>query len=296
MDLSGAYAIKRDNVVMLRLTRAAGDILLNAISTLSDDRLFAVKTGHSSTADASLVWLPGEQTNAIGVDGSEMKRLEGNYIAVVAVEKDDYAAIVEDGFVIRLKEPTWDQVKDALRNKESIAVPASTDGFDFGLEWLAVGYRNPLDGIIYETAKGWETFAPDAAAGDNESQDRAAKLLSIILLTPESTLATRVNTEALSDFIGQIERVVIAHFQGFPELPGLDFLLQVTLAPNRRSERLEGIAPSLGETQLGVIGMDVLDSRIAVLEEPDVVDAVRFQMLFQINGGEQDGAFSKCWL
>jgi hypothetical protein len=297
MPLTGAYAIKRENVVALRLTRAASDVLLEANSTLSDDRLFAVLTGHSSTADGSLVWLPGEQVNnAIGVDGTELNRLEGNYIAIAAVEEENCAIVAEDGFVVKLNEETWCAVKDALQKKESILVPATAKGLDFAVEWLSVGYRNPLDGRIYEAAKGWEIAAPDPAAAAEEKAGQVAWLQSIILLTPESQLAARVNVTSLNAYISQIERTVVDHFTALPEIRGIDLLLQITLDSSGKTDRLAVVGPTFDRAETDNLGMDVLDSAIEALQAPEVIESVRFQMLFLLNGGDEGRALSENWL
>jgi|GEM_PF-3418929 len=110
----------------------------DAIRTLPPDTPFALLTRVAKTANAALVWRPGQQEMlGISPEGSNGSRLSGCFVLFTRDDKDDYARPFGDGYVVLLGPEAWTMLVAALVEQQPLSVKLK-DGLHFALEWHSV--------------------------------------------------------------------------------------------------------------------------------------------------------------
>ncbi|MCY1081833.1 hypothetical protein [Archangium lansingense] len=98
---------------------------------------FGLLTGFDPTADAWLVWEPGQRTpGAITPPGSRGERIGGCFLAFLPGQKADQEMLVEDGFAWMLTHASWTALLRALTEGQSLAL-LTPGGKRLRLEWTA---------------------------------------------------------------------------------------------------------------------------------------------------------------
>lgn len=98
---------------------------------------FGLLTGFEPSADAWLVWQPGQRgPSAITPPGSRGERVGGCFVMFVPDQETDQSLIVEDGFAWMLTQASWTALLRALREGQALALLAE-GGKRLRLEWAA---------------------------------------------------------------------------------------------------------------------------------------------------------------
>jgi hypothetical protein len=193
LPIGGARSLwlRDQDLIVLRLTFAAGELLAHALTQLPAAAPVAVLTEVDPTASGCLVWEPGQRGPAViavneGVNGSVFS---GCFMLFIPDQPANSGRGIEDGLCFELTASSWTALREALATRRPATIQADDAGFSFSLEW-----------------------APDSPETLGTSDDEAATIDHVKLLTPEDELAARVPVEALSGYVRQVDATVNAHF------------------------------------------------------------------------------------
>ncbi len=133
----GARVLQLEGEIVLRMVPGSdkGFRQMLAKSPGVETEGFGLLTGFDPTADAWLVWSPGQRApSAITPPGSRGERVGGCFVMFVPGQEKDEALIVEDGFAWMLTEASWTALLRALSEGQSLALLAES-GKRLRLEW-----------------------------------------------------------------------------------------------------------------------------------------------------------------
>lgn len=269
--------------ITLRLLPQAGEQLRRQLVQCPPDSIVALLTELDPTANACLVWRSGQaDAFAITPPNSEGSRSGGCFIAFVPQQDADRGQVLEDGFVMLLTDQSWLTIRDAIALGNPIFIPATNNGASFSLEWIPQTYQNPIDGMSYTVEEGWNQYLPTSPRV--EADGEPARIQEIILLTNENDLAVRIGTEALANYIRDIENTVKDCFVSLSWEAGQDLLLEFEIHPRSKIDLKVASQPGIDPKIIEGIYNSLLN-----LPVPHVNGAaIQFQVIVNIWGGFSD--------
>lgn len=179
---AGVSAIREGNVVRVRLQRQTVEALQKSGLPPPEAALaFFAELG--PTADACLVWTPGQQqASAIAAPGSTGARVAGCFALFVPQQAQDSAQAFEDGYVAMLTDASWARVRASL-----------TSGAPFSNGSLAIEIQEPR--------------APAANVP-------AVSEMKMHLREAQADIEARLGMDELVAYANAVERTVQAAFAG----------------------------------------------------------------------------------
>lgn len=123
----------------------------------SNPRQFGMTTQLFAYHEGALVWLPAKDSVEMNIHpDSDGELIAGGF---VLFRRDEHcgAAMLEDGFIVKLNEEGWNAFRNALLAKQNIQIPASGTDMPFQLVWNQS--RNPettLQGSLTESVESAE--------------------------------------------------------------------------------------------------------------------------------------------
>ena len=130
-----ASFVVEDKRLRVLLTREVRADLRGSVASLAPGASFALLTAPAASANAVLVWQPGQKVpKAISPDGSDGSRLSGCCLLVALGGQKDQARIMEDGYSLRFSNETWALVSAALGAGQPLTLPMADD-MRLELEW-----------------------------------------------------------------------------------------------------------------------------------------------------------------
>ncbi|WNG54981.1 hypothetical protein F0U59_09485 [Archangium gephyra] len=139
LKLPGVRVLQAEGEIILRIAPGTEALFrkLGGEHPVAAKGGFGLITGFDSTADAWLVWEPGQsEPRAITPPGSRGTRVGGSFIALFSEQEKDSSLLVEDGFTWFLTEASWTALWRALNEGQSLALLAG-EGQRLRLEWVA---------------------------------------------------------------------------------------------------------------------------------------------------------------
>jgi hypothetical protein len=133
----GVSAVMEGDRIALRIDRSAYDSLARSLPGLAPQAALALQTALDPSADACLVWSPGQHgSEAITPPESHASRPSGCFVLMVPEQAYDGGNPFEDGFAMMLTDASWAAVREALLAGAPITVAASQGGVKaFSIEW-----------------------------------------------------------------------------------------------------------------------------------------------------------------
>ena len=227
---------------MWRVTRQAGQRISAQLSQTSPDTVTAILPKINEKAGGCFVWEPGQgDASAISSQGGMYSQIAGCFLAFVPQDEKDHGEIFEDGFMMRLTDPSWEIIKQALETQRPVSLPAKDGGLGFQLKWIQETYYNNFDGLTYYTKGGFEIYVRKEP--QTKTDDNPVEMKEIVLLTGDSQLKNRVKLDQLTNYNNAIRDVVTQHFSNLEPQVEQDLIIQFDLAPEGKSNIRMGIRP-----------------------------------------------------
>ena len=230
---------------------------------------FALLTDLNKSADAYLVWRPGQAAGtAISRVDNQGERIGGNFLMLVSEPNAaDEFRIIEDGFALILKPATWERLTTAIAAAAPLELPLK-DAVAV-LEWPTTTHVDP-SGVSHEAGILWNTYYPE---GKQSPRDPNRPRTDIVLLTPEDVIEQRITVNALAEYMKQLEAAVQEHERASAgSRPANNLVVDVELTtdkPPALSLRCDHAA-ELGEY------LPQLAPKLRRIPAPKVTDSVHF--------------------
>jgi hypothetical protein len=268
--------------IVLRLRPAAAAILKELSTQFSADSTFALIVGPDPSAQACLSWEPG-QKDMFGISAPDGAGglFAGNFILFLPEQQEDGGQVLEDGFLMHLRDSTWERIRKALATGQALSIPSAPGKSALEIIWAPELDADFVDPLESQVKGGWRVFGgggprPAGSAG-------AVHLKSISLLTIEGVLGRRVETTPLSDYINAIREAVESHLAEATDGPGQDLAVECEVRPegSRTFQMLVRPEAASHDPTGG------LNARIMKISPPQVVGPIRFQLNIQLRGGSE---------
>lgn len=141
-NLPGATVTQEGGALHFRLGRGRSGAMLRAMlprlpaATPPTFTLHAV----SPTADACLVWAPGQQeAAAVAPPGSRGERVGGCFLGLANQQAANASQVVEDGFAYFLRDADYARVRGALEGGTDLVIHGARRGDDLYVTWVDDG-------------------------------------------------------------------------------------------------------------------------------------------------------------
>lgn len=132
---SVSFVVERRCLRILLAPAVLGS-LARGLATLPAGAPFALLTKPADSANAILVWQPGQsERTGISPEGSDLSRMSGNCLLIVPGGQDDETRCVEDGYSLLFSTESWNQVLTALAGRAPLKLKLS-QWSTLELEWL----------------------------------------------------------------------------------------------------------------------------------------------------------------
>ena len=261
--------------IVLRLRPGAAGPLEKALATFPADSVMALLVGPDPGAPACLSWEPGQENPfAISKPDVSGNCIAGSFLAFVPRQKEDGGRLFEDGFAALLTDESWQRIRAALTGGQPLFIPATGGKLGLEIVWLPEldpDYADPLESQV---PGGWATF------GGNQASTAPVLVKSISLLTIVGVLERRVETEALSAYIKEIDDEATSSLKDATAGPGQDLALECEVRPDGGRTFTFSVRPGKEDDAL-----EGLRERLMALPPPPVVGRIRFQLNIQLRGG-----------
>jgi hypothetical protein len=122
---------KRVRILLRREVRAD---LRSSGASLVPGAPFALLVAPAASANAVLVWHPGQKEPSAITDGSDGSRLSGSVLLIAPGGQKDQAQIIEDGYSLLFSHESWALVSAALGASIPLELPMA-DGITLELAW-----------------------------------------------------------------------------------------------------------------------------------------------------------------
>ena len=209
------------NRIRLRVETQAASRLLKSLEQLPEGGAAAVLTEIDPIANAAFVWEPGQrQIEVITGPGSDASRVAGSFLLFLPGLETNGGEAFEDGYAMRLTQPAWKRIRDALRAKAPVTLDADGKYLGFTLEWIE---------------QGWETYAPAAGAAQRKPAG-PLETKQITLLAPQEEIGQRIQVQDLAAFVRSVETTMREYFGSLPRGPAFELAVQCTILPGRKAE------------------------------------------------------------
>jgi hypothetical protein len=121
--------------VLLPRERANLTGLLRGLMALPSGAPFALLLRPAPSANAVLVWSPGQQgMSGISADGSDGSQLSGSCLLIVPGAGSDQIQQIEDGYALRVSSESWAQLSNALMGQRPLQL-SMHDGLRLEIVW-----------------------------------------------------------------------------------------------------------------------------------------------------------------
>lgn len=133
LRLPEASTMLADGALTLRLPRSARAHFARGLDVAG---AVALLTDHDTSADACLVWKPGEPGSHLSVDaGTANARLTGSFVAIIGNQESNGARLHEDGFVLMCRQDTWERILKALAEGDDLDVEGESQLMPLHIRW-----------------------------------------------------------------------------------------------------------------------------------------------------------------
>jgi hypothetical protein len=207
--------------IRLRVQTQAALHLLEFLEQLPAGGAAAFLTEVDPIANAALVWEPGQrQMQVITGPGSDASRMAGSFLLLLPGLKTNGGEAFEDGYVMRLTQPAWKKIREALRAKAPVTLDGNGKTLGFTLEWIE---------------EGCETYAPAARAAQREPAG-PLETKQITLLAPQEEIGERIQARDLAAFVRSVETPIREYIGSLQRGPAFELAVQCTILPGRKAE------------------------------------------------------------
>jgi hypothetical protein len=136
---ASALLIRDQDLILLRLTSAAGGRLAHALAQLPRSAAIAVLTDIDPIANGCLVWEPGQlEPAAIAPNGGDNgSALSACFLLFAPDQPANGGCAIEDGLALELTASSWTALRAAIETRHPVAIQAENDGLSFSLEWVS---------------------------------------------------------------------------------------------------------------------------------------------------------------
>ena len=194
----------------------------------------AILPSLDASADACYTWNP-EQLKVITTytDITQINKISGCFIGLLAEQETSLVRIIEDGFVILMTNNQWEKFWKAYLNQQPFSIEPSGEGLSFSMEWREevnekkeipyTDFYNPIDQKTYSAQ--WNLVTPEVPTSSNNRVE--AEYLRLI--TDQGTISENIDTEEM----GIYARLIIEEVDKIPndKIEGSGkFIIQVTLS------------------------------------------------------------------
>ncbi len=132
----GVSFVVDDERVEITLSPSVKSLLGRGVAALPPGAPFALLTKPASSANAWLVWHPGQRDPlSISLDGVVASRVSGSCLLITPGSKENEGRSFEDGYSLELSEESWQLLSIALRRERALSIPMK-GGVTLELVWL----------------------------------------------------------------------------------------------------------------------------------------------------------------
>lgn len=284
LRVPGVSVALTDNDIVLRMKPIARGFIEQQLRQVPDSFPIVLRAELDRQANGLLVWQSAndqQAPSAITPPGSDGSRIAGAFIIFIPEQDETEGQVLEDGYVVRLRNEVWQTLRKHMFDGGNIKILADTPGMNLALEWVVQDYENPVDGKTYHSAEGWKTVQPQNPRIEM-SAIPSVKVKHVVLLSTEAEFQNSITPQMLSNFAGLIETVVVQFFSRKPRpCPELvEFIVQCKILPQKKVEwMLSAMPESEGDKDTLIQLQTELDS----LSVPNVTgDAISFQVVFSL--------------
>lgn len=271
-----------DRVIDLQLPLSSR-FYFSQLQELEKDTPMMILADLDERADALLVFQPEKKAAplAISAPGTPGSRIAGSFICFAPAQAVDQGMIIEDGFVITMREQPWVELKNSLLNGSPFYLSRQDDGYDFRLAWTQDEAQAPGPETIQ--VSGIELGCSNYKKGEEaEKTTVPAYATGINVLTHESEIKKLIDMQVLRRYIDHIEDIVRDHFLCMGETDGFDLNLTCAILPERKAEfevKSNPVMEADDET-------DLLD-RLAITYAPEISEGtIKFSLDICVWGGK----------
>lgn len=250
----GLMTRRQRNQVHLHLANdKAIDLFEERINHLETDGPFLLLTDPDPEARARLVWKPGMPVETIALDNRPEAMLTGGFLAVfVGRRASEGVHVCEDGFALKVRPKTWENICEALIVGEPFTMPGTGSAMNLvcGLSSHVPAVR-PVGGRFYQD---------------------------------DSELQARIKPEELTWFDRRVGHVVEDHFTDLPSGDGESLSVYCAIRPGGHAKFWTECRPN----ELDASSRNLLLRRLSALKPPEVKQPVAWSMRFDLWGGSGD--------
>lgn len=106
------------------------------LATLPPGAPFALLTKPATSANAVLVWHPGQsERTGISPEGSDLSRMSGSCLVIMPGGQEDQTRCVEDGYSLLFSSESWNKLMTALAGQRPLRLELA-DSSTLEVEWL----------------------------------------------------------------------------------------------------------------------------------------------------------------
>lgn len=283
LRVPGVTVSLTDNDIVLRLKPIARGFLEQQMKQIPDSFPIVLRADLDRHANGLLVWQSAndqQAPSAITPPGSDGSRISGAFVIFIPEQDETEGQVLEDGFVLRVRNDVWQTLRKHMFQGTNIKVMADTAGMNFALEWVTQDNENPLDGKTYHSPDGFETIQPQSPRPGDATKDVQVK--QVVLLSSEAECAASISAPSLANFAGLIETVVVQFFSRTPRpCPGvIEFIVQCKVLPLKKAEWILNAMP---RDQASAEKLAELESQLDSLSVPNLTgEPISFQVIFSL--------------
>ncbi|HTA93183.1 MAG TPA: hypothetical protein VK745_26575, partial [Polyangiaceae bacterium] len=132
----GVSFVVDDEHVQVTLSPSVKSLLGRGVAALPPGAPFALLTKPAPSANAWLVWHPGQRDPlSISLDGVVASRVTGSCLLITPGGDENEGRSFEDGYALTLSEKSWLQLSSALRQQRALSIGLN-GGVTLELGWL----------------------------------------------------------------------------------------------------------------------------------------------------------------
>lgn len=228
LRVPGVTVSLTENDIVLRVQPRARGFLEQQLKQIPDSFPIVLRADLDRHANGLLVWQSAndqQAPSAITPPGSDGSRISGAFIIFIPEQDETEGQVLEDGFVLRVKNDVWQILRKHLFNGTNVRIMADTAGMNLVLEWVGKESDNT------------QTVEPQSQqVGD--VQATGAQVKQLVLLTSETECANSISPQLLANFASLIETTVVQFFARSPRpCPGVtELVVLCKILPQKKSE------------------------------------------------------------
>lgn len=126
------------NEIVFRLQPEARAALAQHLEKLPPSLPVAFLPNFDPQADSGLAWIPGQNQTTVNITpASTRARIAGCFMLFIPEQQAVTARVFEDGFALLVPTKTWEDIREAMVNGESLEV--TTSGTSWRVEYVDTG-------------------------------------------------------------------------------------------------------------------------------------------------------------